>query len=153
MARPSSPTTHNFGAHCLYDVPFPPQYTSHDSDNPKGVVAIHCNHGKGRTGTGIIALLLLIGYKKTAEECLQLYNSKRFSSQDYGVDQPCQLRYLEFIGNLVQKGRIDPKIPFYRLRKVCQSGLGPKYHLKITRVRDQQVLLDNVSFNNELDQS
>ena len=62
-----------------------------------GVIAIHCNHGKGRTGTGIISFMILSGYMYSAEICLKLYNSKRFSSTDYGVDQPCQLRYLKYI--------------------------------------------------------
>jgi protein-tyrosine phosphatase len=26
-----------------------------------GVVAVHCNHGKGRTGTAIIAFILYMG--------------------------------------------------------------------------------------------
>jgi protein-tyrosine phosphatase len=61
------------------------------------VVAIHCNHGKGRTGTAIIAFMILIGYINNAKICLRLYNAKRFNSGDYGVDQPCQLRYLKYI--------------------------------------------------------
>ena len=63
----------------------------------KGVVAVHCNHGKGRTGTAIISLLLLICYFKSAKDCLKFYNSKRFNKSTYGVDQPCQLRYLGYI--------------------------------------------------------
>jgi protein-tyrosine phosphatase len=29
-----------------------------DIDNKTGVVAFHCNHGKGRTGTAIISFML-----------------------------------------------------------------------------------------------
>ena len=61
------------------------------------IICFHCNHGKGRTGTAIISLLLLIGFEKSAKECLDFYNSKRFNKCTYGVDQPCQLRYLNFI--------------------------------------------------------
>ena len=57
-------------------------------------MAVHCNHGKGRTGTSIIALFLLVGFHSTARESLHFYNQKRFSLASYGVDQPCQLRYL-----------------------------------------------------------
>lgn len=35
--------------------------------NPEGVVAIHCNHGKGRTGTTIIAYMLLVGYMRDVQ--------------------------------------------------------------------------------------
>ena len=49
-------------------------------DNEDGVVAVHCNHGKGRTGTAIIAILLYMGLYKTADEALTFYNSRRFSS-------------------------------------------------------------------------
>ena len=62
---------------------------------------MHCNHGKGRTGTSIIAFMLLIGFFKSAKECLQFYNSKRFNKETYGVDQPCQLRYLNYISEVI----------------------------------------------------
>lgn len=61
------------------------------------VVAVHCNHGKGRTGTAIISFFLLIGYSHSAVECLKFYNCRRFNKETYGVDQPCQVRYLNFI--------------------------------------------------------
>lgn len=60
-------------------------------------MAVHCNHGKGRTGTAIIALFLLAGLLPSARDCLAFYNSKRFTNASYGVDQPCQLRYLSFL--------------------------------------------------------
>jgi len=50
------------------------------SGSKDGVIAIHCNHGKGRTGTGIISFMILIGYIDSAEVCLKLYNNKRFSA-------------------------------------------------------------------------
>jgi protein-tyrosine phosphatase len=61
------------------------------------VVAVHCNHGKGRTGTAIIGFMLYIGLYQKSAEALAFYNSRRFSSEDYGVDQPCQTRYLNFL--------------------------------------------------------
>lgn len=65
------------------------------------MIAVHCNHGKGRTGTAIISILLYIAFRKTAEEALQFYNSRRFSSETYGVDQPCQTRYLGYVQDLL----------------------------------------------------
>jgi len=35
--------------------------------NPEAVVAVHCNHGKGRTGTAIISILLYLGIFKDAQ--------------------------------------------------------------------------------------
>jgi protein-tyrosine phosphatase len=32
-----------------------------NEDVPERIVAVHCNHGKGRTGTAIITFLLLVG--------------------------------------------------------------------------------------------
>ena len=58
---------------------------------------MHCNHGKGRTGTAIIAFMLFVSLYDRAAEALAFYNSRRFSSQEYGVDQPCQTRYLGFL--------------------------------------------------------
>jgi protein tyrosine phosphatase len=77
-----------------------------DSASPKAVVAVHCNHGKGRTGTSIISLFLLIGYHKSAKESLLFYNSKRFNKCTYGVDQPCQLRYLNYVEQLRKASQI-----------------------------------------------
>lgn len=31
-------------------------------ENKDNVVAVHCNHGKGRTGTTIISFLMFIGF-------------------------------------------------------------------------------------------
>ena len=41
-----------------------------DSEN---VIAVHCNSGKGRTGTVICAIMLYIGLYDNAEDCLRLY--------------------------------------------------------------------------------
>jgi protein-tyrosine phosphatase len=71
------------------------------------VVAVHCNHGKGRTGTAIISLMLLINFFKATRDCLHFYNSQRFSKSTYGVDQPCQLRYLNFIEQIIEAPKID----------------------------------------------
>ena len=86
------------------------------------MIAIHCNHGKGRTGTAIISFMLLIGYIHEAEECLKLYNCKRFSSSDYGVDQPCQLRYLNYLEQVTKQESICPKLAFYRLNQITYTG-------------------------------
>ena len=39
-------------------------------ENKKGVVAVHCNHGKGRTGTKIIAFIMFTGFFNKFKEAL-----------------------------------------------------------------------------------
>lgn len=65
-------------------------------ENKKNVVAVHCNHGKGRTGTSIISFLLFTGFFEKYDEALNFYNMRRFVSLTYGVSQPCQKRYLSY---------------------------------------------------------
>lgn len=66
-------------------------------ETPTGVVAVHCNHGKGRTGTSIISYMLFTRQFKDADEALAFYNKRRFIIDTYGVDQPCQRRYLDYV--------------------------------------------------------
>jgi protein-tyrosine phosphatase len=65
-------------------------------ENKHNVVAVHCNHGKGRTGTTIIAFLMFTGFFEKFDEALTFYNKRRFISLTYGVSQPCQKRYLGY---------------------------------------------------------
>lgn len=37
------------------------------------VVAIHCNSGKGRTGTAICSILLYMGFFDNVDDCLRFY--------------------------------------------------------------------------------
>ena len=39
----------------------------------ENVIIVHCNSGKGRTGTAICALLLFLGYFKNVDDCLRFY--------------------------------------------------------------------------------
>lgn len=66
------------------------------------MISVHCNHGKGRTGTAIIAFMLYTKHFPTAEAALHFYNQKRFIVNTYGVDQPCQRRYLTYTENILK---------------------------------------------------
>ena len=66
------------------------------AESDKRVSVVHCNHGKGRTGTLICCFLLYSGYFKTAEEALRFYAMKRYEKSGYGVTQPCQIKYIKY---------------------------------------------------------
>ena len=114
------------------------------------MVAVHCNHGKGRTGSAIIAFMLIVGYFSSATECLKEYNSRRFNKGTYGVDQPCQLRYLDFVEQLLKSPKISPKLICYRLKGITQKGLSNDYFVKIQYTRNQTLVLEKVDFGFKL---
>ena len=63
--------------------------------DPENVLIVHCNSGKGRTGTGICAVLLFMGFFNNVDACLKFFGHQRFVCGK-GVSQPCQLRYLYY---------------------------------------------------------
>lgn len=46
--------------------------------NEERVSVIHCNHGKGRTGTLICCFLLYSGYFNDVDKTMAFYASQRF---------------------------------------------------------------------------
>lgn len=102
---------------------------------------MHCNHGKGRTGTAIISILLYLGIYKNAQEALIFYNSRRFSTETYGVDQPCQTRYLGFVQDILLLNKIPDKLIAYRLSNVSCTGLHEKHYVSIKQVRTGKTLV------------
>ena len=66
------------------------------------VLVVHCNAGKGRTGSAIAAILLYMGFFDNIDDCLKLFGHQRFSCGK-GVTQPCQLRYLYYLEALYEK--------------------------------------------------
>lgn len=73
--------------------------------NPKNIVFLHCNAGKGRTGTGISSALLFCGMIHNAQDALKYYSHKRFINGCGGVTQPGQLRYVKYFEQVL-KGEI-----------------------------------------------
>ena len=69
---------------CLY-------LTSH----PKGVAAIHCKAGKGRTGVMIVCYLIFTGLCKNTEEAL-IHYAKQRTLNNKGVTIASQKRYIKY---------------------------------------------------------
>ena len=68
-------------------VTFSPNFSDLDKDigpaiNDNILYQVHCKGGKGRTGVAIASLLLLTGHRKTADEALELFASRRTADYD-----------------------------------------------------------------------
>ena len=59
-------------------------------------MAIHCNQGKGRTGTIICCFLLFCGRFRDPGAAMEYYAKMRFEVEGMGVTQPCQVRYIHY---------------------------------------------------------
>ena len=90
--------------------------------NPKGVAAIHCKAGKGRTGVMIVSYLIFSGLCQTTEEALQHYASQR-TLNNKGVTIPSQIRYIKYFESFLYANyekpflKCIPKMIKYDLNK------------------------------------
>ena len=66
------------------------------------MVVIHCNAGKGRTGTIISCYLIYCGLAENAHEAMIYYGWKRFS-HGRGVTQPSQVRYVHYFEQVYKR--------------------------------------------------
>jgi len=64
-------------------------------EDPQHVVIVHCNAGKGRTGTLIACFLIFSGMIDNAKDAITYYGWKRFT-HGRGVTQPSQVRYIYY---------------------------------------------------------
>ena len=108
--------------------------SSNNLENPKHVIVVHCNSGKGRTGTAICAILLYMGFCSNMDDCLRFYGHRRFTCGK-GVSQPCQLRYLYYFEGYYKKQIKSPSvkrltsIQFNSVPTVSNGGCRPSFEV------------------------
>lgn len=78
-------------------------------ENPENVVVIHCNHGKGRTGTLICCFLMFLEICADPLEAREFYAKKRFEEEGKGVTQPAQIHYINYFFNILQSPGVFPR--------------------------------------------
>ena len=121
--------------------------------DPENVVAIHCNSGKGRAGTACTSLLLYSGFYDDIFDCAKLFGSRRFTDEK-GVSQPCQLRFIHYFEAFYKNIIISPQLKIIKRINIIGvpnmgSGLmgtpGCKPYFQIYQVKGiyNELLYDN----------
>lgn len=76
---------------------------------------------------------------QSAEEALTFYNKRRFIVDTYGVDQPCQRRYLDYAEKILHMKEIPSKLCAYKLVRITSTGLNiHNYYVQISMTRSCQ---------------
>jgi len=81
--------------------PFCKEVKEFFNENPKGVAAIHCKAGKGRTGFLIACYLIYTNPWFTADRALRFFAVKRTKNQK-GVTIPSQRRYVGYFDRMLR---------------------------------------------------
>ena len=75
--------------------------------HPRGVAAIHCKAGKGRTGVMIVCYLIFSGLCKTSDEALIHYANQRTLNKK-GVTISSQIRYIKYFETFLSSNYEKP---------------------------------------------
>ena len=78
-----------------------------DSVENDNIIVVHCNAGKGRTGTVICCFLLFSGIFDNINDCLSYYSKKRFNVGQ-AVTQPGQLNYIKYFFKFLKENIYFP---------------------------------------------
>ena len=103
--------------------------------NPKGIAAVHCKAGKGRTGVMICSYLVFSGLCKNCEQAFRYYGRMR-TKNNTGVTIASQRRYIRYFETFL-KANFYP--PYYKLiPKIIKSQfsflMDEKNNIKITNI-------------------
>ena len=110
--------------------------------NPKGVAAIHCKAGKGRTGVMICSYLVFSHLCETSEKAFRYYARIR-TTDNTGVTIPSQKRYIKYFETFLQANFCPPYI--FLIPKILKS------HFSFLMVGKGRLLVKNIlqSFKEE----
>ena len=92
--------------------------------HPRGVAAIHCKAGKGRTGVMIVCYLIFSGLCKTSDEALVHYAHQR-TLNNRGVTIPSQIRYIKYFETFLCSNYEKPFLKC--IPKIIKYDLNKKY--------------------------
>ncbi|CAD8055079.1 unnamed protein product [Paramecium sonneborni] len=93
--------------------------------NFENIVVVHCLAGKGRTGTVICCYLLYSGRFNNVSDVLNYYGKKRFYGEGLSVNQPCQIKYINYFNDLLNMDkRIFPNL--IQIKSISFYGNSPQ---------------------------
>ena len=93
--------------------------------NPKGIAAVHCKAGKGRTGVMICSYLVFSGLCKNCEQAFRYYGRMR-TKNNTGVTIASQRRYIRYFETVLKANFYYKVIKLKRVILFLQINLNSK---------------------------
>jgi|LauGreDrversion4_2_1035121.scaffolds.fasta_scaffold190576_2 phosphatidylinositol-3,4,5-trisphosphate 3-phosphatase/dual-specificity protein phosphatase PTEN len=121
------------------------------SADPRNIVIVNCNAGKGRTGTSIACFLMFSGLSQNASDAITYYGWKRFE-HGRGVTQPSQVRYIHYFEGIFKRMVQSPcvkileKIVITTVPKMNSDGCTP--YIEVLSGKDFELIWTNKNSTN-----